>query len=79
MATTEQSSITIPGVPVSIPRGRYMELIRSLGLDPHGITWIRFDVDGITAETIARDENGRVFDGGPNELAKHLIRIKIDD
>ena len=70
---------TIAAVPESITRQQYIDLIESLGFNPHDLKRLTFDRDGICAEVMARDDNGKILIGGPNEIATHKIFIPIVD
>jgi hypothetical protein len=71
--------LDIPGIPDSIPRKRCIELIENLGLDPEDIASLEFKFDGIYAEVVARNEDGKrhIVDG--RKFAKHRIYIPIKD
>lgn len=81
MGDTSQTSVTIPGVPASIPRSRLIDMIVSLGIDPNRCKEIRLDRNGIKAEVYATipGTNQRYVNPGGNEPAMHSIHIKIDD
>ncbi|WP_405149459.1 hypothetical protein OG589_14600 [Sphaerisporangium sp. NBC_01403] len=78
----EGDSVDIPGVPDSIPRGRVIELVQSLGLDPREL--VSFEIKGRSIEAVVyalNEQGGRYFEGdGPRaEIAKHRISIPITD
>jgi hypothetical protein len=77
----EPTGITIPGVPKSIPRARYVEVIASLGFDPHELVSLEFRLDGIYATVRARGANGKavVSLGSRNTLVEHRIFIPVED
>lgn len=71
----------IQGVPESITRQRYIDLIASIGLDARELYSLRFESDHIFAVVKARNANGQQYfdDGAANEVAKHHISIPVVD
>jgi hypothetical protein len=74
-------AITIDGVPESISRDKYMELIESIGLDPSKLVHLEFGYHSIRAIVKATDANGKSYRSpvDVNEVAKHEVCIKITD
>lgn len=70
--------LTVPGVPASIPRTTYLDMIRQLGIDPEQLRELRWGWDTITAVMFALDENGNQYADG-DSAAVHEICIRIDD
>ena len=70
---------TIAAVPESITRQQYIELIESLGFNPNDLRHMTFTLGGIFADVLSRDENGKLMEGGPNEIATHRVHIPIVD
>lgn len=76
-------AIKIEGVPESISRAEYLNLITSVGLDPKNLKSLRFGANSITAVVFALDHTGaRVLNkgntGDPGYL-KHTVIIHIKD
>ena len=69
----------IPGIPDSIPRKRYIELIETLGLDATDLYSLEFKADGIYASTYVRHPSGRGRVIDDEEIAKHQIYIPVTD
>jgi hypothetical protein len=71
---------SIKGVPESITRQQYVDLINSLGIDPYLLYDLWFGRNTIVATVKALDENGKGYAGEErNEMAKHNIVIKVVD
>ncbi len=70
----------IPGVPTNIPRARVLELVKSLGFDPHQTKALCFEPYAVYAEVYALKDGQRYWDGGPiEEAATHRLAIPISD
>lgn len=65
---------TIQGVPETVTRERYIELIRSLGFDPELTRRITLWVHSADVEVYDANEQGRIKDG-----RTHLVTIRVDD
>jgi len=74
----QTASVTIEGVPATIPRSTYLNMIRQLGLDPDQLRELIWGWDTITAVVFALDENGKRY-ADQNEVAVHEICIRIDE
>lgn len=73
-------SITIDGVPESLTRQQYTDLIAAVGFDPHNLASLTFSHVGIHAVVFARGEDGkRVIDEAGEGLAKHDVFIPVKD
>jgi len=79
-------SVTIPGVPASVPRARVLDLIESLGFDPRELVSLRFEPGGIYAEVFADQRPGRTgfterwrFTTDGQAAATHRICIPITE
>jgi hypothetical protein len=76
----EMEAITIAGVPAVITRANYLEMIKSLGIDPDHLLEMRWGWNTITAVVFALDEEGnRYADQATMDIAKHEISIRISD
>lgn len=71
-------SVHIDGIPESITRDDYRTLIESVGLTVEALASLEFRPDGIYAEVIARDENGKMIADG-EDVARHRVFIKVED
>lgn len=78
-AKPQPESVTIPGVPTSIPRGLACDFIRALGLDPNGLNSLSFDPMGIHVEVYALNAEGHRFTADGENVAMHRMTIAIDD
>lgn len=72
--------VSLPGVPKSITRTQYADLVKSLGLEINDLISLEFKVHGIYAEVYA----GRGLDGGryavdDKTVATHRISIEVVD
>ena len=56
-----QVTKTIPGIPETISREKYVELIEALGIDPSAICSLRLLRDGIECEVFAKNDGRRVI------------------
>jgi hypothetical protein len=74
-------TMTIDGVPESISRERYLELIAVSGLDINRITQLRFTPAGVYATVYALDESGHPVRSGSDRdsLATHEGFIPVRD
>jgi hypothetical protein len=71
----------IPGIPESIPRATYLELIRSLGFEWEQLRHLEFTSKGIRAQLFALDKHGQRFmtrDGDGLHVAMHEVFVRID-
>ena len=76
------SEVTIQGVPASITRERFLEVIRLIGLDPFLVTDLRFDQMGIHATVYASEPGkpyGTRFTTDGVNVATHEIVIPVVD
>lgn len=74
------TELTITGIPASIPRSVYLEMIERLGLEPEDLRELTWGWDKITAVVMARNEHGeRYVESSINEIAVHEISIPIVD
>jgi hypothetical protein len=71
-------AVQISGVPASISRKAYEELIKSLGFELTDLMALRFEQNGIYATVAARDPAGRKFTADGQTLAVHEVCILID-
>lgn len=71
-------TVEIPGVPESITREAYSNLIRSLGLEPKELYELRFETKGIYATVIAKNADGKSY-VVKDEIAMHEIVIPIKE
>lgn len=73
--------MNIPDIPEQISRTYYDALIRTLGFGELGnLRSLEFRTDGIYAEVMARNEDGRiVVDLLSNDTAMHRVYIPIVD
>lgn len=69
----------IAGVPDTIPRKRFIELVETLGLDVKDLIRLNFKWDGITAEVYALNENGKRFCVDGENIAKRRVYIPVTD
>ena len=72
---------TIEGIPESITREQYLDLFRSLNIDPAEVLSLRFAWNGIQAEVFATDDHGlRIMNAFSKEpgYAKHSLFIRVD-
>lgn len=79
-------SVTIQGVPQSIPREQVLDLIGSLGFDPRELASLRFEPGGVYAEVYADARPRRTgftkawrFTADGETAATHRICIPITD
>jgi hypothetical protein len=78
-------SVTITGVPASIPRERMLEAIRTLGFDPRELVTLRFEKHGVHAEVYADgrpdrdDEQVSRFTADGETGATHRLCIPVSD
>jgi len=69
----------INGVPESIPRTRYVEMIESLGFDTAQLRSLEWRADGIYAEVVATDGTGdMLIDRQRGELVTHRVYIRVE-
>ena len=67
-------------VPSRISRAVYVEMIESLGLNPHDLRSLELRMDGVYAEVMARGDDGKILvDSLANEVIAHRIFIPIAD
>lgn len=66
------------GVPASIPRDKFVDWLKDLGIDPGKCLSIRMDHKGIYAEMFAYGPNGNkiLTDKG---VAKHSVFVRFED
>jgi hypothetical protein len=74
-------AIKIDGVPESISRDKFIELMEGIGLDPWKLVHLDFGWHSIRATVHATDANGRNYRDpmDRDDLAKHEICIKVVD
>lgn len=78
--TVETEGMRIPGVPASISRKHYLELIAATGLDIKNLVSLEFRTDGIYATTFVRDADGNTgVDPLGNEVLRHRVYIPVVD
>lgn len=70
-------TVTIQGVPAAITRTAVNELVRTLCIDSNDLISVTIDLDGIKAVVRARDEHGKLFVAGANEIGTHTICIRL--
>ena len=70
--------VQIPGVPASISRKAYEELITSLGFELTDLVALRFERYGIYATVSARNPAGEKFMADGKTMAVHEVCIWID-
>ena len=64
-------------VPTSIGMSKVRDLVQAFGLEVNDLLSFSISLQSVTAEVLARDEDGnRFLDGG--EIAVHRIAIPID-
>lgn len=74
------ADMTLPGIPTSIPRSTYLEMIERLGIDSEHLRELHWGFNTITAVVFALDENGnRYVDQAKMAAAVHEVCIRIDD
>lgn len=75
------TNATAPGIPASITRNEYLDLIKALGIDTERLQYLQaleFRWNVIYAELAALDDEGHmVIDG--DEIAVHKIAIRVED
>lgn len=71
-------AIRVEGVPETLPRSRWVEMVEALGLSPGDIHRFEATYKGIRAVVFARDESGKHFADG-ERMATHEIFIRIED
>jgi hypothetical protein len=74
-----QPSVNIPAAPDSIPRARVLDLVKSLGIDPHELESFELTRNGVRAVVFAVDPEGRRYSDDGENFARHHITIPITD
>lgn len=68
----------LPGVPETITREQYTQLIAVTGLDPNELERLEFRADGIYATVYALNEDGRRFiDQATERPTMHRVFIRV--
>jgi hypothetical protein len=71
--------VTATGIPATVTRAAYTDLVRSLGMDPDMLISLEFHPAHITAELPAFDEDGQRIGDGEGTATVHSIIIPITD
>jgi hypothetical protein len=68
----------IPGVPESITRQQYCDLVAAVGFEPKQVRSLEFRMDGIYAVIKDVDENGRDrIDRDRNEVVTNTVYVPV--
>lgn len=71
--------VNLPGVPETITRQQYLDMIKSVGLEVENLLCLEFRPDGIYAEVYATDERGNnLVDVQSDEVVTHRVYIRVD-
>lgn len=73
------SRASLEGIPETIGRCAYQELIAGAGFDLKRLLSLEFEVDGIYAEVYAEDENGDRFTVDGENLATDRVCVRVVD
>jgi hypothetical protein len=75
-------TLTVTGVPQRISRSQVRDWLAQLGIETTGLRRLEMNRDGIVAEVVALDSEGRPFAVGYGDdarVATHVVTIKIGD